>query len=143
MTAKKAAATPESKNLRKEIDELKKQHEKELKAQQKAHEEALAEVTAQAETTAKPTDPNPVAGEMLTPNVIAPDHPEVPHYESGYAVERSFYPGHELPAHARPLDLDPRTNGPFLDEVRAVEAANRENMRTEHVKALAQSAGVQ
>lgn len=132
------------KGLEAEIDHLKKEHSRQQKEAEKQHQKELADVTAQADTTAKAVDDNPVAKEMISPTVIAPGHPEVPHYEDGHAVERSFYPSHELPAHARPLDLNPMTNGPFLDEVRAVEAqrARSGEGRKEHVEALAKESGL-
>lgn len=89
--------------------------EEEVKALQAENEELKsASQTAEAPKT-----------DLIAPGVIVPGHPDVQTYENGDAVEVQFFPSRELPAHARPLNLNPVTNGPFLDEVRAVEEMNR------------------
>lgn len=86
--------------------------------------EAKSNEVVLGDTTAKVAQAN--AGH-LTDNVLEPGHASVPRYESGFAVEKAFYNNPEPAAHARPADLDPRTNGPFLDEIRTLEAANTDN----------------
>jgi hypothetical protein len=135
-------AGPSKADLEKELATLKGSHTKLQGAYDKLkadHENSQSKVEEQTDnvslggeeqeitlgdTSAKVKLPN--AGHM-TPQVLVPGHPLVPHYESGYAVEKPMVNAAEPAAHARPADLDPRTNGPFLDEIRELEAANAAN----------------
>lgn len=99
--------------------ELVAQHDEEVKRLKAEHREEVKSLKADAESKKAPDK------EFVAPGVIVPGHPDVETYENGDAVENQFFPSRELPAHARPLNLNPVTNGPFLDEVRAVEEVNR------------------
>lgn len=64
------------------------------------------------------------ANDPLHENQVVPEsyEPLLDRDNSGFAVAKQFYNNPEPPAHARPADLDPRVNGPFLDDVEEIRA---------------------